>query len=67
LEADTAERSVVVPHDLRAALTAAGVLDAFATLSYSHQRQHVGWIEEAKRPETRARRIRQTVERLQAG
>jgi hypothetical protein len=67
LEADTAERSVVMPHDLRAALAAAGVLDAFAALSYSHQRQHVGWIDEAKRPETRARRIRQTVERLQVG
>jgi hypothetical protein len=67
LEADTEERSVVVPDDLRDALTVAGALDAFDALSYSHQREHLGWIDEAKRPETRARRIRQTVERLQAG
>jgi hypothetical protein len=67
VEADTTERSVVLPDDLRAALAAAGALDAFAALSYSHQREHVGWIDEAKRPETRTRRIRQTVERLQAG
>jgi hypothetical protein len=67
LERDDAERSVDVPADLRAALDAAGLADAFRALSYSHQRENVSSITEAKRPETRARRIQQTVERLQRG
>ncbi len=33
----------------------------------SHQREYVEWVEEAKRPETRARRIASTVERVGAG
>jgi hypothetical protein len=64
VELDEAERTVEIPADLRSALDGAGLLGAFTTLSYTHQREHVGWIEEAKRPETRARRISQTVERV---
>jgi len=40
--------------------------ERFAALSYSHQREYVQWIGEAKRPDTRRRRIDQTVERLRA-
>jgi hypothetical protein len=68
LELDTEPRTVRVPKDLRAALAgddAARV--AFAGLSYTHRREYVDWIEEAKRPETRARRIAATAERLHAG
>lgn len=31
----------------------------------SHQREYLKWIEEAKRADTRARRIAQTITRLQ--
>jgi hypothetical protein len=31
-------------------LKAARALAAFEKLSYSHQREHVQWVEEAKRP-----------------
>jgi hypothetical protein len=65
VEHDDAPRTVDVPADLRAALGQAGLADAFAALSYTHQREHVVWIDEAKKPETRARRIQRTVERLQ--
>ena len=61
---DDAPRTVAVPEDLAAALDAAGRLGAFDALSYSHQREYVEWIDEAKRAETRARRIAHTVERL---
>ena len=44
-----------------------GAGDAFAKLSYSHRREYVDWVEEAKRPETRARRIAATVERVREG
>jgi hypothetical protein len=61
---DTAERTVDVPADLAAALGDGGARTAFDALSYSHRRQYVQWIDEAKRPETRARRIAETIERL---
>jgi len=68
LEADTDERTVTVPDDLRAALDgdepARAVFDA---LSYTHRREYVEWITEAKREETRRRRVEQTVERLRSG
>jgi uncharacterized protein YdeI (YjbR/CyaY-like superfamily) len=36
-------------------------------LSYSHKREYVNWIEEAKRAETRQRRIAKAVEMLREG
>lgn len=63
---DGAERTVTVPDDLATALDDAGARNAFDALSYSHQREYVSWVEEAKRPETRLRRVAQTVERLTA-
>jgi hypothetical protein len=38
----------------------------FDKLSYSHRREYVHWVEEAKKPETRARRIDKTIEMLMA-
>ena len=61
---DMADRTVTVPQDLAAALAAAAMGTTFDALSFSHQREYVSWIEEAKRAETRARRIEQTIERL---
>ena len=68
LELDSAPRQVSVPDDLAAAIEAAPEAGrAFAGLSFSHQREYVTWIQEAKRPETRARRVASTVERLRGG
>ena len=53
------------PDDLIAALPAAPpARKAFDALPASHQREYVKWIAEAKRAETRAKRIAQTVQRL---
>ena len=54
---DSAPRTVTPPADLVRALKAAGALDAWKALSYTHQREHVEAIEDAKKPETRTRRI----------
>jgi hypothetical protein len=55
---DTAEREVDVPGDLAAALdAAAGVRAAFEALSYSRRKELARGVAEAKRPETRERRI----------
>ena len=64
IEPDEASREVEVPADLASALDATGLRDRWDALSYSHQREHVEAIEEAKRPQTRARRIAKAVEML---
>ncbi len=68
LELDTKPRTVALPADLEAALAADRVAGAaFAKLSFTHRREYVEWIEEAKRAETRSRRIAATVERVREG
>jgi Bacteriocin-protection, YdeI or OmpD-Associated/Domain of unknown function (DUF1905) len=68
MEVDTEPRTVRLPADLRDALRAHDAAwKAFQKLSFSHRREYVEWVEEAKRPETRARRIAATVERAAQG
>jgi bacteriocin resistance YdeI/OmpD-like protein/uncharacterized protein DUF1905 len=65
---DTKPRTVEVPADLEAALAVEpGAEAAFAALSVSHRREYVEWVDGAKRPDTRARRVAGTVERVRAG
>ena len=62
MELDTAPRTVRLPADLRAALEADDeTWKAFSKLSFTHKREYVEWVEEAKRAATRVRRIEQTV------
>ena len=62
LEIDDAPRVMEVPPDLQAALNKDKAAKAyFATLSYSNQRRHIEPINDAKTPETRARRIEKSV------
>ncbi|HEY7373815.1 MAG TPA: YdeI/OmpD-associated family protein [Polyangia bacterium] len=57
----------VVPPDLARAIGArAGTRAAWARLSPAHKREHVKQVIEARKPETRARRIAATVEALRA-
>ncbi|HEX8116974.1 MAG TPA: YdeI/OmpD-associated family protein, partial [Pyrinomonadaceae bacterium] len=68
MERDDAPRRIEPPADFARALK--GNKDAQATwgkLSYTHQREHVQSIEEAKRPETRQRRIEKSIQTLAAG
>jgi uncharacterized protein YdeI (YjbR/CyaY-like superfamily) len=64
MEADTAERSVAVAADLKKALNAARQDKVFAALSYSHRKELVDWIEQAKKPETRTARIEKCLKML---
>jgi hypothetical protein len=58
VEEDTEPRVVEVPADLQAALgTNERARAYFEGLSYTHRREYVQWIEEAKREETRRTRI----------
>ena len=66
LEHDCTERTVDVPKDLAAELKKAGLRDRFDALSYTHRKEHVRAIEEAKAAETRKRRIEKAVEMVAA-
>ncbi len=54
---DAAVRRVEVPADLARALDRAGAREQFDRLSYTQQQEHVHGIADAKRPETRQKRI----------
>lgn len=65
LTPDRKPRSLQLPADLAQALAAEPEAQArFASLALSHQREYMRWIEEAKKPETRARRIAGTVKKI---
>ncbi|GAB2846795.1 YdeI/OmpD-associated family protein [Hymenobacter ruber] len=65
---DTAVRKMEAPADLAEQLAANPKAAAyFDKLAYTHQREFVRWLEGAKRPETRARRLAETVEMLGQG
>lgn len=66
LELDTAPREVTLPDDLEAALDDEARA-AYDRLSFTHRKEWVRWIEEAKKPETRTTRVAKTVEGLKAG
>jgi hypothetical protein len=67
LEHDTGERTVEVPHDLAAAMQGdPQAAAAWARLSYTNKKEIARSLEEAKKPETRERRLRAVVERLRS-
>jgi Domain of unknown function (DUF1905)/Bacteriocin-protection, YdeI or OmpD-Associated len=66
LQLDTQPRIVELDPDIESGLRDAGEFDSFRALAYTHQRQFVLWISEAKRPETRATRIGKTAEMVKA-
>jgi hypothetical protein len=68
MELDSEPRTVRVPRDLAVALSGDPAAEkAFDAMSFTHRREYVEWVEEAKRSETRARRIAETVKRVRAG
>jgi len=66
LELDDKPREVAVPEDAKAALQEAGLYDAFERLAYTHRKEYVTWIEEAKKPETRLSRIAKMLDMIAA-
>jgi hypothetical protein len=54
---DDAERTVEVPDDVARELAKAKQRKAFDALSYTHQTEHIRAITEAKKPETRTKRV----------
>ncbi|MCC7187322.1 MAG: DUF1905 domain-containing protein [Anaerolineales bacterium] len=68
VELDTEPRVIEVPKDLMKELKKHKEAKAFFDkLSYTHQREYVTWIVEAKKEETRANRIVKMIEMLKKG
>ncbi len=68
LRLDTEVREVEVPADLAKAFEADPVAKAaFEGMAFTHRKEYARWIEEAKKAETRDRRIGQALEMLRAG
>ncbi len=65
---DQAPREVELPDDLAAALAAdPAAQHAYDGLSYTHRKEYARWVSDAKREETRRRRIAEAVNRLREG
>jgi hypothetical protein len=68
IELDTSVREVEVPPDLVEALSGEpGAREFFEGLAYTHRKEWVRWITEARRPETRTTRVEKTVAALREG
>ena len=65
VEPDTEPRVIEVPAELKKAFkNEKEAKNLFEKLSYTHQKEYVKWINEAKREETRQNRIAKTIEML---
>jgi hypothetical protein len=64
---DESERTVETPEDFAKLLKKEKLLAVFEKLSYTHRKEYVRWITEAKKEETRLRRLTKAVEMLRGG
>jgi hypothetical protein len=65
---DSTPRVITVPPDLARALKTEKAARAFFDqLSYTHRKEYVRWIEDARKDETRTARVARTVAMLKAG
>ena len=64
---DEQARVVEVPAEFAEAMNAAAVTAIYEKLSYTHRKEYCRWISEARKEETRARRLAKAIEMLGAG
>ena len=68
LALDTEERTVDVPEALAGALAAdPAAAERYGAMAFTHRKEYARWIAEAKREETRERRVAQALEMIRAG
>jgi uncharacterized protein YdeI (YjbR/CyaY-like superfamily) len=68
IERDTEERVVDIPEPLAKALAKnKKASDFFDSLSYTNRKEYARWISEAKKEETRTKRLEATIEKLLTG
>jgi hypothetical protein len=64
---DEEVRTVVVPVEFEKLMKKAGLLQVFNKLSYTHRKEYCRWITEAKKQETRLKRLEKAMEMLNKG
>ena len=65
---DETPREVEVPPELAAALDGdPSARSAFDALAFTHRKEYARWVAEAKRPETRERRVAETLVMVREG
>jgi hypothetical protein len=64
---DEEARTVEIPVAFKTLLKKEGLLTGFEKLSYTHRKEYVRWIEEAKKEETRQNRITKAIAMLRTG
>ena len=68
IELDAAPREVDVPEALAGALAGdPAAKAAFEALAFTHRKEYARWVDDAKRQETRDRRVAQALEMLRQG
>jgi hypothetical protein len=67
LSKDDEIRSLEVPVQFVKAMKKEGLMPFFETLSYTHRKEYCRWISEAKKEETRLKRVQKAVEMLKSG
>jgi hypothetical protein len=68
IERDTEERVVEMPEPLIKVLARnKKAANFFETLSYTNRKEYAHWVSEAKKEETRTKRLEATIEKLLAG
>lgn len=55
---------LVLPADFENEMRLAHVIEVFEKLQYSHKKEYVAWIEAAKKPEIRVKRIAEMIRKL---
>ena len=58
---------IPMPGFVEQALEDRGLVQAYAERPAYQQNDYIGWIERAKRPETKQKRLRQMLDELEAG
>jgi hypothetical protein len=61
---DEEERILEVPAPFEKLMKKEGLLPFFETLSYTHRKEYCRWISEAKKEETRSKRLEKAIEML---
>ncbi len=57
-------KNIEIPFYIKTALQNAGLLEGFNNMSYSHKKEYILWIKEAKKESTREKRIEQMIVKL---
>ncbi len=57
-------KTIEIPYYLKEALGHSGLLESFENMSFSHKKEYILWIKEAKKEDTKIKRVEKTIQML---